>query len=145
MKAENRKQTISHESIYHYIYNKSDKHEKLYQYLRQAQPKRHKLRSRKKCKLRIPERISIQLRPQHVNERKRYGDWESDSVIFSKQKTILSVQSERKSKLIRMHKVKDKSADETRNALVRTAESVDKELFLTITFDNGTDRRSATY
>lgn len=139
MKAENRKQTISHESIYHYIYNKSDKHEKLYQYLRQAQLKRHKLRSRKKCKLRIPERISIQLRPQHVNERKRYGDWESDSVIFSKQKTILSVQSERKSKLIRMHKAKDRSADETRNALVRTAESVDKELFLTITFDNGTE------
>lgn len=36
----------------------------------------------------------------YINERQRYGDWESNSVIFSKQKTILSVQSERKSKLI---------------------------------------------
>lgn len=139
MKSEKMEQTISHESIYHYVYHKDIGEEKLYKYLRQAQPKRHKLHSRKKCKLRIPERVSIHQRPEYINERERYGDWESDSVIFSKQKTILSVQSERKSKLIRMHKAKDKSADETRNALVRTAESVDRDLFLTITFDNGTE------
>lgn len=139
MKVEKMKQTISHESIYHYIYNKSDKHEKLYQYLCSAKPKRQKMHNRKKCKLRIPQRISISERPAYIDERKRYGDWESDSVIFSKQKPILSVQSERKSKLIRMHKAKDKSAEETRNALVKTAESVAKELFLTVTFDNGTE------
>jgi transposase, IS30 family len=139
MKTEKMKQTISHESIYHYIYNKSEKHEKLYQYLRQAQPKRHKLHSRKKCKLRIPERKSIHLRPVCISDRKRYGDWESDSVIFSKQKTILSVQSERKSKLIRMHKAPNKSAEETKHAIIKTAESVPKEIFLTLTFDNGTE------
>lgn len=133
------KHTISHESIYHYIYNKAGREEKLYRYLRQAQPKRHTLHSRKKCKLRIPERISIHERPVYIDERKRYGDWESDSMIFSRQKPILSVQSERKSKLIRMHKTKDKSAEETLNALVKTAESVAKEIFLTMTFDNGTE------
>jgi len=139
LKVEEKEQKISHESIYHYIYNKAGRHEKLYQYLRQGQSKRHKLRSRKKCKLRIPERKSIHLRPGYIADRKRYGDWESDSVIFSKQKTILSVQSERKSKLIRMHKLKNKSAEETKNALVMTAESVPKYLFLTVTFDNGTE------
>lgn len=139
MKAEKKEQTISRESIYHYIYNRDGRYEGLYKYLRQAKPKRHKSHSRKTSKLRIPERISIHQRPEHINYRQRYGDWESDSVIFSQQKTILSVQSERKSKLIRMHKAKDKSADETRNALVRTAESVDKEMFLTVTFDNGTE------
>lgn len=139
MKAEKMKWTISHESIYHYIYNKAEKHEKLYQYLRQSQPKRHKLHSRKKCKIRILERKSIHARPVYIDERKRYGDWESDSVIFSKQKTILSVQSERKSKLIRMCKLKNKSAEETKNALIITAESVPKDLFLSVTFDNGTE------
>jgi len=139
LKTSKAKHTISHESIYHYIYNKDGKYEKLYQYLRQAQSKRHKLYSRKKCKLRIPERISIHRRPEYIDERKRYGDWESDSVIFSKQKTILSVQSERKSKLIRMHKAFNKSAEETKNALVKTAESIPKEIFLTLTFDNGTE------
>lgn len=139
LKIDGNKQTISHESIYHYIYNKDGRYEKLYQYLRQGQPKRHKLHSRKKSKLRIPERKSIHLRPEYINERKRYGDWESDSMIFTRQKQILSVQLERKSKLIRMHKAKNKSADETRNALVKTAESVPKEMFLTVTFDNGTE------
>jgi IS30 family transposase len=139
LKTGNANQTISHESIYHYIYNKDGRYEKLYQYLRQGQPKRHKLHSRKRCKLSIPERKSIHLRPNYINERKRYGDWESDSVIFSKQKTILSVQSERKSKLIRMHRAVNKTAEETKDAIIKTAESVSKDIFLTITFDNGTE------
>jgi len=49
------------------------------------------------------------------------------------------VQSERKSKLIRMHKVKNKTAEETANAITKTGESVPKELLLTMTFDNGTE------
>lgn len=132
-------QTISHESIYHYIYNKDGRYEGLYQYLRQGKNKRQKRYSRKSCKSSIFERVSIHLRPQYIDERKRYGDWESDSVIFSKQKTALSVQSERKSKLIRMHKVENKTAEETANAIMKTVESLPKELLLTMTFDNGTE------
>lgn len=139
LKEEAAEQTISHESIYHYIYHKDGRYEGLYQYLRQGKQKRQKQRQRKTYKLPIPERISIHLRPEYIGERKRYGDWESDSVIFSKQKTVLSVQIERKSKLIRMHKVANKSAEETANALTKTAESVPIDLFKTITFDNGTE------
>lgn len=139
MKKEKLKHTISREGIYNYIYNREGRFEDLYKYLRQAKPKRQKLHSRKKCKISIPERTSIHLRPKEVNERVRYGDWESDSVIFSKQKPILSVQSERKSKLIRLHKAPDKTAEETLNALIKTAESIPKEIFKTITFDNGTE------
>jgi IS30 family transposase len=129
--------TISHESIYHYIYNKDGRFEGLYKYLRQGQDKRHKLHTRKSPKLPIVERISIHQRPQVVGDRTRFGDWESDSVIFSKQKTALSVQSERKSKLIRIHKVANKTAEETKYALVKTIESLPSEMFKTITFDNG--------
>lgn len=139
LKTSGEKQTISHESIYHYIYNKDGRFEGLYQYLRQGKSKRQKRGSRKNGNLRIPERKSIHERPNYIDERKRYGDWESDSVIFSKQKTVLSVQSERKSKLIRMHKAANKTAEETANALVRTIESLPNELFKTITFDNGTE------
>lgn len=139
LKTSGEKQTISHESIYHYIYNKDGRFEGLYQYLQQAKPKRQKRGSRKNGNLHIPERKSIHERPTHIDDRKRYGDWESDSMIFSKQKTILSVQSERKSKLIRMHKLKNKTAEETKNALVMTVESVPKGLFLSVTFDNGTE------
>ncbi len=137
LKIEGKKETISHESIYHYIYNKEGRYEGLHQYLCSAKSKRQKRYSRKHCKLRIPERKSIHERPEDVNDRKRYGDWESDSVLFSKQKIALSVQSERKSKLIRMHKVADKTAEETKYALIKTVESLPNELFKTITFDNG--------
>jgi IS30 family transposase len=139
MKSEMNGKTISHESIYHYIYHKDGRFEGLYTYLRQGKNKRQKRHTRKTCKTRIPERISIHARPKVVETRERYGDWESDSVIFSKQKTALSVQSERKSKLIRMHKVANKTADETLNALVKTAESVPRDMFHTMTFDNGTE------
>ena len=139
LKLSDDKLTISHESIYHYIYNKNGRYEGLYKYLASGKQKRQKRHSRKNSKLRIPERKSIHERPEYISERKRYGDWESDSVIFSNQKIILSVQSERKSKLIRMHKQANKSADETTNALIKTAESIPKYLFKTITFDNGTE------
>lgn len=145
LKIEGKKETISHESIYHYIYNHPNgRCEGLYKYLRQGKPKRQKRYGRKHCKTLIAERKSIHERPDYIAERKRYGDWESDSVIFSKQKTTLSVQSERKSKLIRMHKLMNKSAEETKDALIRTAESVPKELFLTLTFDNGTENAEHT-
>lgn len=54
--------TISHESIYHYIYNKEGRYEGLYKYLRQGKTKRHKRHSRKSVKIRIPERKSIHAR-----------------------------------------------------------------------------------
>jgi IS30 family transposase len=139
LKTSGEKQTVSHESIYHYIYNKDGRFEGLYKYLRQSKSKRQKRSNRKSGNLRIPERKSIHERPACIDDRKRYGDWESDSVLFSKQKTILSVQSERKSKLIRMHMAANKTAEETTNALVRTIESLPSELFKTITFDNGTE------
>lgn len=135
---------ISHESIYHYIYERDGRYQGLYQHLRQGRPKRRKKYGRKHSGTRIPERTSIHTRPDYVNKRERYGDWESDSVIFSKQKTIISVQSERKSRLLRIHKVEDKTAGETLCALRATAESVPTELFHTITFDNGTEGVSHT-
>lgn len=137
LKLEKQKITISRESIYHYIYEKNGHWEGWHKYLRQGKSKRQKRYGRKSSKLCIPERISIHERPKYIDERKRYGDWESDSVIFSKQKTALSVQSERKSKLIRMHKVPNKTAAETTNALIRTIESLPSEMFKTFTFDNG--------
>ncbi|MEK9157231.1 MAG: IS30 family transposase [Patescibacteria group bacterium] len=131
--------TISHESIYQYIYHKAEPHEHLYQHLRQGRPKRRRLRGRTVRQLRIPGRISIHARPEYIDERRRYGDWESDSMIFSKQKTCISVQAERKSRFVRIHKLKDKSAEETLNALMKTAESVPRDILKTMTFDNGTE------
>lgn len=134
------KETVSHESIYQYVYDRSDKWEKLFLHLPQRRPKRRKRGGRKHRKILIPQRISIKSRPEIINKRKRYGDWESDNLEFKTTVTkgAVSVQCERKSGLVRLHKVAGKkSPADTLDALVKTRESVPDELFKTITFDNG--------
>lgn len=132
--------TISHEGIYQYIYNRAEKWERLFLLLPQRRPRRRKRGGRKHRKILIPERKSIRFRPEVVNDRERYGDWESDNIEFKRTLTkgAVSVQCERKSGLLRIHKVEGKkSPADTLNALLRTKESVPVELFKTVTFDNG--------
>ena len=135
--------TISHESIYQYIYNGKGRFEELYPHLRTGRYKRQRRFSRKKRnKINIPERISIHLRPEETDRKERVGDWETDSMIFSKQKKILSTQYERKTMLCRLHKLPNKTAEETENAIADSIESLPKEMWQTITRDNGTENAS---
>jgi len=129
--------TISHETIYQYIYRGEGRYEYLYPHLRRGRPKRRKQRARKPRKTLILERVSIHLRPQEVQERLRFGHWESDTVVCKKQTEALSVQYERRAQLLRLHKVADRSAQATEVALRDTIASLPQDLFHSITFDNG--------
>lgn len=132
--------TVSHESIYQYIYNGQGRFEYLYPHLRTKRHKRQRRFDRKKrSKINIPERIPIHLRPEEADKKERVGDWETDSMIFSKQKEILSTQYERKLMLCRLHKLPNKTARETENAIADSIESLPKGMWLTITRDNGTE------
>jgi transposase, IS30 family len=132
-----RGKTISYEAIYDYIYNGEGKWESLYQHLRKKHRRRVKQRGRKSHTIAIPERVSIHLRPSVINERKREGDWETDSMKFKKQKASLSVQYERKLMLARIHKVKNGSMEETEQAISKSIESLPTGLFKSVTWDNG--------
>lgn len=132
--------SISHEAIYQYIYDGEGRWEDLYSCLLYRHQKRRKRFGRKpRGKALIPERISIDLRPEEIAARTTFGHWESDSVIFPGQKNVLSVQVERKSRLVRFHKAPDKTAESTEHAIRKTIESLPEELFLTMTFDNGSE------
>ncbi len=128
---------ISYEAIYDYIYNGEGKWESLYHHLRKKHRVRRQKYGRKKQKVAILERVSIHDRPSIINDRKRIGDWETDSMKFKKQKASLSVQYERKLMLARIHKVKDGTAEETEKAISKSVESLTQELFLSFTWDNG--------
>lgn len=127
---------INYESIYQYIYEVDPY---LYNYLRKKHYVRKKKCSRTKQKVNIPDRVSIHVRSKEINNRQRYGDWESDLMEFSKQKDNLSVDYERKSMLVRVHKLKDKTAQEKYDALMQTLEDIPIQLRKTMTFDNGTE------
>jgi transposase, IS30 family len=131
--------TISYESIYAWIYEGDGKTGGWYKKLRRKQKKRNAKISRKqRKKSRIKERVSIHDRPEIVETRERFGDWETDSVIFSG-RSILSVQFERKSKLCRLHKCYDKSALASEEALQDSIDSLPRTFWLSITRDNGTE------
>jgi len=136
--------TISHESIYEYIYNKADKWEKLFLLLPQRRQRRRKRGGRKPRNLPIPKGNSIHHRPALVNERKRYGDWESDVMEFKRTMTkgAVSTQIERKSRLLRLCRVdRKKSSEDKLDALIKSVESLPPELSRTYTFDNGSENR----
>ena len=132
-----RDRTISYESIYDYIYNGQGRFGGLYQNLRRKQHKRKRRFYRKTRHDTIKNRVSIDNRKYIVNKRKRFGDWETDSVIFSN-KHILSVQVERKSRLCRLHKCENKTAIESEKAIQKSIRSL-PSLWLTITRDNGSE------
>ena len=126
------------ETIYDYIYT-IDQY--LYHKLRQKHYIRMKLKGKKTQikKINIPDRVSIHTRSKQINKRTKLGDWETDLMEFSKQKDNLSVDIERLSRLVRIHKLKSKQADEKLDALNQTFRDLPDNLKQTLTFDNGTE------
>ena len=131
---------ICHEAIYQYIYDGEGRFMGLYQYL----TRKHKVRQRRFSRTQrkskgILYRTPIKLRPKEINEKQTFGNWESDSVIFRKQRQALSVQRERKSQKVLISRLEDKSAPETHAAIEKQLELIGREFFKSITFDNGTE------
>jgi len=128
------------ETIYSYIYNKENKKYGYWNMLMRHKPKRIKTYNRRKNKGgSVKNMISISNRPKEINDRKEIGHWESDSMIFSNQKEILSVQVERKTRYVSLTKCKNKTADETYEAIISRLGDKDSGLLKTITFDRGTE------
>lgn len=125
---------ISHEAIYQYIY---DKEPWLYHKLRRAHPDRQPRYSRKKRRPFIPEKVSINVRPEIINNKSELGHFESDSMIGKGRKYGLSAQYERSIHLAQLTKIDNFTADETKEALKITVESFPDGFVKSFTFDNG--------
>lgn len=132
-------QSISHEAIYQFIYDPIIRvHIDLVQYLRRNHKKRIKksyLRRAKKSH--ISHRIPIENRPEEVEERKVLGHWEGDSVVSMKSKVGLNTIVERKSRFVLISKLNDKTAEETKKAVVLRLGMLPPNLRKTLTLDNG--------
>jgi IS30 family transposase len=77
--------TVSHETIYQYIYvqTKSELKTELTTYLRQRKPPRQSCKLETEKRGTIPDMISISQRPVEVEDRIIPGRWEGD-LIFGK-------------------------------------------------------------
>ena len=72
---------ISHETIYLHIWSDKRTGGNLYAHLRRQGKKYNKRRNGKSGRGQIPDRQCIETRPGIVNEKRRVGDWEIDTVI----------------------------------------------------------------
>lgn len=133
---------ISYETIYKFVYSEEGRMLKLWQHLRHNKSSRRKkigTRS-KRNKIMIKERVSIKERPVEANNKIEIGHLESDSMIFSLQKFILSVQVDRKTQKAVLTLLANKGAEETKTALRRAImDEYGEQNVKTITFDNGTE------
>lgn len=132
-------QHISHECIYQYIYggNAKKKGYKFWEYLIQKRHKRRKKHGRKFKRILIPNRIDISQRPSIVETRTRVGDWEGDTIFGKGKGSALATFNERKIKILRIRKLKRKTAKEMGDAGIVVFRKIPKKFRLTITLDNG--------
>jgi transposase, IS30 family len=84
-----------------------------------------------------PEIVSIRGRPRVINARRRYGDWEGDTVVGIGRRTGLVTLVERKSGLARIMKVADRFSVTAISAIERCLEDLPSALRRSVTFDNG--------
>lgn len=132
---ENKNISISHESIYKFILEDKSTGGSLYTHLR-WQKKRKKRYGTKSHDRRgqIEEKVSIEERPEIVDKKTRTGDWEGDLVIGKNHKEALVTLVDRKTKFVKIMKVKSKKAEEVADAILDALKDMRVH---SITFDNG--------
>jgi len=138
-------ESISHEAIYQFIYNRvsfgtnniKPNLEDLRPYLRRRRRIRQPHGSRKYQRIFKQKGPSIDTRPSIVNERKRIGDWEGDTVESKNHKPGINTLVERKTGLVFITKLKDKTSNATVEAMTERFSIVPEQFKQTVTLDNG--------
>ena len=95
---------ISHEWIYQYILSDKKFGGDLYRHLR-CRKKRRKRYGSYDRRGKIPNRISIEERPDVINDRLRVGDWEVDTLFGRGHKHVIVTLTERRSRMALVGKV----------------------------------------
>lgn len=128
---------ISPETIYQWIYADAASGGRLYRCLRQRHRKRRRQKRFGPSRGQIPGRIGIELRPEIVAQRTRFGDWEADTLEGGKGRGGIASHVERKSRYLLTAKLCDKKADTFAEQTIRAFRKIPRHCRLTLTADNG--------
>jgi IS30 family transposase len=130
---------ICQETIYRFIYHPNNQKQAWWEYLRRKQTRRRKKNGPKAQRIRIPERVSIHLRPKLVDKREEIGHWEGDTLVGLGRKTGLHTAYERLSSLIRMEKMSSLKAQDSIKAQMRVFQPLPGQGRKSTTLDNGSE------
>jgi IS30 family transposase len=81
--------------------------------------------------------VRIDGRPEVINRRRRYGDWEGDTIVGQGRRSALVTLVERKSGYARIGRVDSMKSDMTMRAAQRRMKDLPPSLRRSVTFDNG--------
>jgi IS30 family transposase len=133
---------ISHETIYRslYLQTQGALHRQL---LRRLRTKRLMRRGRKASTAgqrrgQIIDAVSIHDRPEEIGARTKPGHWEGD-LITGRGNTHIATLVERYSRYLLLVKVDGKDSGSVVSALIRKVMSLPRGLFLSLTWDRGTE------
>lgn len=127
---------ISHEAIYRHIYANKRNGGNLCLSLRSQKPHRKRYGSGQERRGVIKNRVSIDERPEIVDEKIRIGDWEGDTVIGKNHRGGLVTLAERVSRYVLAGHIGSKHADIV-TAMTKRLLMPFRDKCHTITFDNG--------
>ena len=134
--------TVSHETIYRFIYAQirrtNDGAWRNYLPRRKSRRGWQGRRKRSADDL-IKGRVPLALRPPAVETRRTFGHWEGDSMAFAIPGQAALVALERKSRLVLAARQPGKAAQPVVEQLRDWFEPLDRRLRRSITFDNGTE------
>nr|WP_221896213.1 IS30 family transposase [Bathymodiolus japonicus methanotrophic gill symbiont] len=124
------------ETIYQHILADKKAGGELYKHLRHQNKTYRKRYGSAHNRTGIPNRVDIDERPEEVNNRKRIGDWEADTIIGKNHKGAIVTLDERVSKLRLAFPLAGKKAQYVLDATILMLDPI-KSFVKTITFDNG--------
>jgi IS30 family transposase len=130
-------QTISHATIYRWIWSFPERSKRLRAYLRVAWKKRRKPYGKPSQRGQIPNRVSIDQRPALVAQRTRLGDWEGDTIVGKARRGYLVTNVDRTSRYLVARKVEKATAASVTTALHEAMRRLPADRRRTQTFDNG--------
>jgi len=133
----NEEMRISTEGIYNWIYQDAKDGGYLFKHLRRHHKKRRKQQKYGSLRGLIPDRVSITERPEIVEERKRIGDWEGDTVEGCKGSEHVATHVDRSSRYLIACKLSDKKASTMAKNTINIFYKIPKIFRKTLTLDNG--------
>ena len=133
--------SISHESIYRFIYAQIDRTNdyRWRHYLPRGKSRRGWFRHQAKAASSIKDRVSLDKRPLYIGHRRQPGHWETDLLMLSDKKHNLLVAQERRSRFTFIAKQNGKFAQPTIDHLKDWLLPLPPSLRRTLTQDNGSE------
>lgn len=131
--------SISYEAIYQHIYRhrQSRTGRRLIALLPYNHSKRRKHRKYGTKRVRIPDAISIEQRPLHIENRIEIGHWEGDQIVGVGHKSAIATMVERKTRYTYIIFLKDRTSQTMTKAVADTFNNLIPQVRKTMTYDNG--------